>query len=138
GAESTEENRRWYRAMLFSASELGQYISGVILYEETLNQKDDHGKPLVNLLVEQGMVPGIKVDQGKGALPGAPGDLISYGLDGLADRLAGYREQGARFAKWREVYPITERNPTPLGLSANAEVLARYAAVCQSEGLVPI
>ncbi|AMX02868.1 class I fructose-bisphosphate aldolase [Microbulbifer thermotolerans] len=138
GVESTEENRRFYRASLLSAEGLGDYISGVILFEETLGQVDDRGVPLPDVAAAQNIVPGIKVDKGKGALPGAPGDLITYGLDGLAERLAGYKEQGARFAKWREVYPISPGNPTRLGLTANAEMLARYAAVCQSVGVVPI
>lgn len=136
--ESTEENRRFYRSMLLSAEGLGEYLSGVIFFEETLGQADDQGKPLPQLAAAQGIVPGIKVDKGKGPLPGAPGDMITYGLDGLAERLEKYKAQGARFAKWREVYPITDRNPTALGLSANAEMLARYAAVCQSVGVVPI
>ena len=136
--ESNEENRRNYRSLLLSTPELGKYISGVILFEETLGQKSPDGTPLAEVAWKQGIVPGIKVDKGKGDLPGAPGDLITYGLDGLADRLKGYKEQGARFAKWREVYPITEINPTQLGLTANAEMLARYAAVCQSVGIVPI
>ncbi len=136
--ESTEETRCAYRTMLLSTPDLGDYIAGVIFYEETLGQSDESGTPLPELAAGQGVVPGIKVDKGKGPLPGAPGDMITYGLDGLAERLQAYREQGARFTKWREVYPITAHNPTPLGLSANAEMLARYAAVCQSEGLVPI
>ena len=138
GVESTEENRRFYRSLLLDTEGLGQYISGVILFEETLGQKDDNGRPLPEVAWSQGIVPGIKVDKGKGPLSGAPGDLITRGLDGLGQRLAGYKEQGARFAKWREVYPITPVNPTPLGLRANAEVLARYAAVCQELGVVPI
>jgi fructose-bisphosphate aldolase, class I len=138
GAENTIENRRWYRDMLLSTPEVGKYLSGVILFEETLNQTDTHGTPFAELIVNQGMVPGIKVDLGKGPLPGAAGDMISYGLDGLAERLAKYRDQGARFAKWRCVYPITDHNPKALGLSANAEVLARYAAECQGAGIVPI
>jgi fructose-bisphosphate aldolase class I len=136
--ESTEENRRAYRALLFTTSGLSEFISGVILFEETLGQLSDDGSPLPEVLAQQGIVPGIKVDKGKGDLPGAPGDLITYGLDGLAERLQGYKKQGARFAKWREVYPVTESNPTELGLKANAEMLARYAAVCQAEGIVPI
>ncbi|TBW55168.1 fructose-bisphosphate aldolase class I [Marinobacter halodurans] len=138
GVDSTEENRRWYRTMLLSTPDVGKYISGVIFYEETLGQKDDNGTPLAELAASQGIVPGIKVDKGKGELPGAPGDMITYGLDGLAERLDGYKAQGARFAKWREVYPITDHNPTALGLTANAEMLARYAAVCQAAGIVPI
>ena len=136
--ESTEENRCHYRSVLLSTPELGQYISGVIMFEETLGQKSSDGTPLAELAWQQGIVPGIKVDKGKGPLPGAPGDSITYGLDGLAERLEGYKAQGARFAKWREVYSITETNPTLLGLRANAEMLARYAAVCQGLGIVPI
>jgi len=136
--ESTEENRRFYRSLLLETKDLGNYISGIILFEETLTQKNDSGKLLPELAWSQKIVPGIKVDKGKGPLSGAPGDLITRGLDGLAERLAIYKEQGARFAKWREVYPITSTNPTRLGLHANAEVLARYAAVCQELGVVPI
>ena len=136
--ESTEENRRAYRSLLFTTPGLSEFISAVILFEETLGQLSDDGTPLPEVLAQQGIVPGIKVDKGKGDLPGAPGDLITYGLDGLAERLQGYKNQGARFAKWREVYPVSEINPTELGLKANAEMLARYAAVCQAEGIVPI
>ena len=136
--ESTEENRCHYRSVLLSTHGLGKYISGVIMFEETLGQKSSDGTPLAELAWQQGIVPGIKVDKGKGPLPGAPGDSITYGLDGLADRLEAYKAQGARFAKWREVYSITETNPTLLGLHANAEMLARYAAVCQGMGIVPI
>ncbi len=138
GLESSEEGRRSYRSMLLSTKGLGEHIAGVILFEETLSQKNDNGTPLPEVAAEQGIVPGIKVDKGKGPLPGAPGDLITYGLDGLAERLETYKAQGARFAKWREVYPISHHNPTRLGLRANAEMLARYAAVCQSVGIVPI
>ena len=136
--ESTEENRRHYRSLLLSTPELGQYICGVILFEETLTQKTDDGMPLPELAWQQGIVPGIKVDKGKGPLPGAPGDSITYGLDGLVERLENYKSLGARFAKWREVYSISDVNPTSLGLTANAEMLARYAAVCQDVGIVPI
>jgi fructose-bisphosphate aldolase class I len=138
GIESTPETRRAYRLLLSTAPEAAQYLSGVILFEETLGQADDAGVPLPKLLEQRGIVPGIKVDKGTTPLPNADGDLITQGLDGLGERLAGYRKQGARFAKWREVYPITDRNPTRLGIRANAEVLARYAAICQSEGVVPI
>jgi fructose-bisphosphate aldolase class I len=138
GVESTEENRRAYRALLFTAPGIEDYISGVILFEETLGQRSADGTPLPEVLVRRGIVPGIKVDKGKGPLALSPGDLITYGLDGLAERLQHYKSQGARFAKWREVYAISERNPTPLGISANAEMLARYAAVCQEQGIVPI
>jgi len=136
--ESTEANRLTYRSMLLSTPELGKYISGVILFEETLGQESEQGKPLPELAWQQGIVPGIKVDKGKGPLPGAAGDFITYGLDGLAERLHAYKLLGARFAKWREVYAITASNPTQLGLTANAEMLARYAAVCQEQGVVPI
>jgi fructose-bisphosphate aldolase class I len=138
GVESTEENRRWYRSMLLSTPDVGKYICGVIFYEETLGQKDDNGTPLAELAASQGVIPGIKVDKGKGPLPGAPGDMITYGLDGLEERMATYKAQGARFAKWREVYPITEHNPTALGLTENANMLARYALICQQAGIVPI
>jgi len=136
--ESTEENRRIWRSLLLNTPDLGNYISAVILFEETLDQKNDDGIVLSEVAWNQKIVPGIKVDKGKGPLSGAPGDLISRGLDGLDERLALYKTQGARFAKWREVYPITPDNPTQLGYHANAEVLARYAAVCQELGIVPI
>ena len=136
--ESTQENRRSYRSMLLHTANLGRYISGVILFEETLGQQSDEGVSLAEVAWAQKIVPGIKVDKGAGPLSGAPGDLVTRGLDGLAERLKGYKEQGARFAKWREVYPISTSNPTRLGRHANAEMLARYAAVCQELGIVPI
>ncbi|MEO8156914.1 MAG: class I fructose-bisphosphate aldolase [Betaproteobacteria bacterium] len=138
GVEATEENRRAYRALLLTAPDVGQFVSGVILFEETLGQKTDDGTLLPQATARQGIVPGVKVDKGTIALAHSPGDLVTQGLDGLADRLQTYKKQGARFAKWREVYPITERNPSPLALAANAEMLARYAAVCQEQGVVPI
>ncbi|WP_299588764.1 class I fructose-bisphosphate aldolase [uncultured Microbulbifer sp.] len=138
GLASTEECRRDYRAALLSSEGLGDFVSGVILFEETLGQCDSAGVPLPELAVAQGILPGIKVDKGKGPLPGAPGDMVTYGLDGLVERLREYKARGARFAKWREVYPVGAHNPTALGLAANAEMLARYAAVCQAEGVVPI
>lgn len=138
GVESTEEHRRAWRSLLLTTPGLGDYISGVILFEETLGQQSDDRTPLTQAAWNQKIVPGIKVDKGTGPLSGAPGDLITRGLDGLGERLQGYKEQGARFAKWREVYPITRHNPTLLGREANAEVLARYAAVCQERGIVPI
>ena len=136
--ESTEENRRAYRALLFSAPGIEDYISGVIEFEETLDQASEDGTPLPRVLAARGIVPGVKVDKGKGPLALSPGDLITYGLDGLAERLQAYKEKGVRFAKWREVYQIGESNPSQLGVSANAEMLARYAAVCQEQGFVPI
>jgi len=126
--ESTEEKRRAWRSLLVTTPGLGEYISGIILFEETLGQKAEQGsKTIPEAAWQQGIVPGIKVDKGKIALALSSGDLITQGLDGLADRLRIYKQQGARFAKWREVYA-----------EANAEMLARYAAVCQAEGLVPI
>ena len=138
GIESTEATRRQYRSLLFTAPDADKHLGGVILFEETIGQKADDGTPLPRLLEQRGIVPGIKVDKGTTPLPNAPGDLVTQGLDGLVDRLKAYREQGMRFAKWREVYNITGHNPTPLGVHANAEVLARYAAACQQEGIVPI
>jgi fructose-bisphosphate aldolase class I len=138
GIESTDESRRAYRSLLIAAPGADEYLSGVILFEETLGQADNDGTPLPQALAKRGILPGIKVDKGTTPLAGAHGDLVTQGLDGLAERLATYKKQGARFTKWREVYAITERNPTPLGVTANAEVLARYAAICQGLGLVPI
>ncbi len=138
GIESTDETRRAYRNLLFTAPDADRYLAGVILFEETLDQKGDDGTPLPDVLVRRGIVPGIKVDKGTVTLPNAGGDLITQGLDGLSERLKAYKAKGARFAKWREVYAITDRNPTPLGIEANAEVLARYATICQEQGIVPI
>ncbi|HYK25427.1 MAG TPA: class I fructose-bisphosphate aldolase, partial [Steroidobacteraceae bacterium] len=136
--ESTEETRRAYRTLLFTTKGAEEFLSGVILFEETLAQNADDGTPLAEVLARRGIIPGIKVDKGTTPLPGANGDLITQGLDGLAERLKAYKAKGARFTKWREVYAITDSNPTPLGISANAEVLARYAAICQEQGFVPI
>jgi fructose-bisphosphate aldolase class I len=136
--ESSEENRRAYRSLLLETPGLGEFISGVILFEETLGQKNAAGTPLPEVAWAQKIVPGIKVDKGTEPLAGAAGDLITKGLDGLADRLKIYIDQGARFAKWREVYPVTPDNPTRLGIHANAERLAHYAAICQELGVVPI
>lgn len=138
GIECNEESRRAYRQLLLSTAGVGDYIAAVILYEETLGQKADDGTPLPELARRQGIVPGIKVDKGLVALANAPGDKVTQGLDGLGERLAGYKTQGARFAKWRAVYPIGASNPTWLGIQTNAEVLARYAAICQEAGIVPI
>src|SRR5437764_2619096 len=138
GIDSTEETRRQYRQLLFTTRGVSEFVAGFILFEETLGQKADDGTPLPEVLVRQGILPGIKVDKGTTALPNSDGDLITLGLDGLSERLKGYKAQGARFAKWREVYGITDRNPTALGVKANAEALASYAAICQAEGIVPI
>jgi len=136
--ESTEENRRLWRSTLLTTAGLGEYISGTILFEETLLQKSDEGKTIAEAAWTQKIVPGIKVDKGVIPLALSPGDKITQGLDGLADRLRSYKEQGARFAKWREVYAIDKNIPSKHGIEANAEMLARYAAVCQAEGVVPI
>jgi fructose-bisphosphate aldolase class I len=136
--ESTEENRRDYREMLFRTEGAADFISGVILYDETIRQKAADGTPLVELLEKQGIIPGIKVDLGAKALPFAPGETITEGLDGLRDRLAEYKQLGARFAKWRATYSITDVLPSQLCIDANAHALARYAALCQEAGIVPI
>jgi len=138
GVESTEENRRSYRSLLLATPGLGAFISGVILYEETLGQRADDGAPLPELAARAGIVPGIKVDAGKIPLALAPGDEITQGLDGLGKRLVDYKRQGARFAKWRAVYNIADTLPSRLAIEANAQALARYAAICQDEGVVPI
>jgi fructose-bisphosphate aldolase class I len=135
---STEATRRDYRELLFSTPDLGAYISGVILYDETLRQATAAGVPLTQLLTAQGIVPGIKVDLGTIALPGFPGEKITQGLDGLGQRLSEYRTLGARFAKWRAVISIGAGIPTPAAIAMNAHALARYAALCQEQGLVPI
>ncbi|MDD5275433.1 MAG: fructose-bisphosphate aldolase class I [Methylovulum sp.] len=136
--ESTEANRCAYRSLLLTTSGLSEFISGVILFDETLGQKTVDGKSLPEVASGRGIVPGIKVDKGFVPLVNAQGDVVTQGLDGLAERLAIYKGQGARFAKWREVYSISPHNPTPVGITTNAEVLARYAAICQSLGMVPI
>ncbi|PCJ87435.1 MAG: fructose-bisphosphate aldolase class I [Thiotrichaceae bacterium] len=136
--QSTEESRRSWRDLLITTPGLGEYISGIILFEETLTQNTDAGKTIQEAAWAQKIVPGIKVDKGTIPLALSPGDLITQGLDGLAERLRDYKQQGARFAKWREVYNIDKHTPTKHGIEANAEMLARYAAVCQAEGIVPI
>ena len=135
---STEEVRRDYRALLFSTPGLGDFISGVILYEETLEQKTAAGDSLPQLLTDQGIIPGIKVDTGTLPLTGFPGELATQGLDGLAARLAKYKQLGARFAKWRAVFAIGPGVPTSHAIAVNANALARYAALCQQQGLAPI
>lgn len=138
GVESNEEKRREYRSLIFSAPGLGELISGVILFEETLTQKSLDDVAMPKLLESQGIVPGIKVDKGKKPLINAPGDEITFGLDGLDDRLEIYKNEGARFAKWRDVFHISDTLPSRQAVEANAEMLARYAAICQSMGIVPI
>jgi fructose-bisphosphate aldolase class I len=138
GVESTEENRRDYREMLFRASEGMKYISGVILYDETIWQKAKDGTPLVEIIKKSGSIPGIKVDEGTKPLPECPGELITVGLDKLVDRLPKYYEQGARFAKWRAVIDVGPGIPSYAAIHANAHALARYAALCQAANIVPI
>jgi fructose-bisphosphate aldolase class I len=138
GVESTEDSRRAYREMLFTAPGLNEFISGVILFEETLRQKAADGTPLVEVLEKQGIIPGIKVDKGVKALAGFPGDKITEGLDGLRERLAEYVKLGAQFTKWRAVIAIGPNMPTRTCLEANAHALARFAALSQEAGLVPI
>jgi fructose-bisphosphate aldolase class I len=136
--ESTEENRRAYREMLFTAAEAQQYISGVILYDETIRQKTKAGEPFPAYLAKHGIVPGIKVDLGAKPLAGFPGETMTEGLDGLGGRLAEYRKLGARFAKWRAVIDIGTGIPSRYAIDTNAEGLARYAALCQEAEIVPI
>ena len=138
GVESTEDSRRAWRCLLLAALGLGEFVSGIILHEETLAQCTDDGTPLPQWAARQGIVPGIKVDAGKIPLVGAPGDEITQGLDRLAERLDVYQQQGARFAKWRAVYNVSDTLPSRLAIEANAEALARYAAICQQQGIVPI
>jgi len=136
--ESTEENRRAYREMLFTAPDTSQYISGVILYDETIRQKTTDGIPFPTYLAKNKMIPGIKVDTGAKPLAGFPGETITEGLDGLRERMAEYYKLGARFAKWRAVIDIGSGIPTSYAIDANAEALARYAAICQEASIVPI
>ncbi len=138
GVENTEENRRDYREMLFRAGGASDYVSGVILYDETIRQKAADGTPFVQVLQEQGIIPGIKVDAGLTPLPGAEGEVVTQGLDGLRERLAEYRELGARFAKWRALLNVGSGIPTRYCIEVNAHALARYAALAQEAGLVPI
>ena len=135
---STEENRRDYRDMLFTTADVGTYISGVILYDETIRQKAADGTLLVDKLQAAGMIPGIKVDMGAKPLAGHPEETVTEGLDGLRARLEDYARLGARFTKWRGVYRIGESIPSPACITANAHALARYAALAQEAGLVPI
>ncbi len=142
--DSTEDNRRDYREMLFRSQEaMSKYISGVILYDETIWQNAKDGTPLVKLIEQAGAIPGIKVDEGTQALPNCPGELVTVGLDKLAERLKKYYERGARFAKWRAVIDIgsgagSRGIPTMTAIRVNAHALARYAALCQAAQIVPI
>src|ERR1700745_940895 len=137
--ESTEDNRRDYREMLFRSQEaMSKYISGVILYDETIWQNAKDGTPLVKLIEQASTIPGIKVDEGTMALPACPGELVTKGLDKLAERLPKYYERGTRFAKWRAVIDIGAGIPSHTAVHANAHALARYAALCQAAQIVPI
>jgi fructose-bisphosphate aldolase class I len=137
--ESTEDSRRDYREMLFRSKEaMSQYVSGVILYDETIWQTARDGTPLIKLIEQAGSIPGIKVDEGTQSLPNCPGELVTVGLDKLAERLTKYYERGARFAKWRAVIDIGHGIPSMTAISVNAHALARYAALCQQAQIVPI
>ena len=136
--ESTEENRRNYREMLFRTAGVDEFLSGVILFDETIRQDAADGTPMVKVLSDQGIIPGIKVDKGTIPLPEAPDELVTEGLDGLRDRLKEYNELGAGFTKWRAVISINDVTPSPYCLSTNAHALARFAALSQEAGLVPI
>ncbi len=138
GIPQTEEARRAYRELIVTTPGLSECIGGAILYDETIRQKTRHGAPFVQVLIEAGIIPGIKVDMGAKGLAGHPGEKITEGLDGLRDRLAEYCRLGARFAKWRAVIAICEEIPSLGCIEANAQALARYAALCQEAGLVPI
>jgi fructose-bisphosphate aldolase class I len=138
GVESTEENRRFYRQLLFTTPGMEDSIGGVILFDETIRQATDDGTPFAELLTAKGVVPGIKVDTGAQDLAGFPGEKVTEGLDGLRGRLEEYRELGARFAKWRAVITIGDGIPSSACLRVNAHALARYAALCQEAGIVPI
>lgn len=138
GLENTEASRKAWRNLLFSTTGYGEYISGVILYDETLRQSADDGTPFVEMLRSEGVIPGIKVDKSTNPLAGARGELITDGLDGLRDRLAEYRELGARFTKWRAVITIGEDIPSRYCIETNSHALARFAALSQEAGLVPI
>lgn len=138
GVESTAETRRAYREILFTTPHLGKYISGIIMYDETIRQNAADGTSFVDIQRRQHIIPGIKVDAGAKPLAGCPGETVTEGLDGLRERIAEYRDLGARFAKWRAVITIGDGLPSPTAIATNAHALARYAALCQEGGLVPI
>src|SRR5574338_751523 len=138
GIENTEENRRAYRELLLTAPNANEYLSGAILFDETIRQKTKDGVPFAKYMADHGMIPGIKVDKGTHALAGFPGEVVTEGLDGLRERLQEYYALGARFAKWRAVINIGEDIPSGTCIEANSHALARYAALCQEQGLVPM
>ena len=138
GIASTAESRRAYREMLVTTPDLSRFVSGVILYDETIRQADGRGVPLAQLLERAGIMPGIKVDTGAKPLAACPGETVTEGLDGLRGRLEEYRQLGARFAKWRAVIHVSDHLPSDACLEVNAHALGRYAALCQAQGLVPI
>src|SRR5215468_994212 len=138
GIQSTKQSRRTYREMLFTSPGVAEFISGVIMYDETIRQKSSGGASFAEALTVQGILPGIKVDTGAKPLAGSPDETVTEGLDGLRDRLSQYRTMGARFAKWRAVIHLTDSRPSSACVSANAHALARYASLCQEQELVPI
>jgi fructose-bisphosphate aldolase, class I len=138
GIPQTEEYRRLYRELIITTPDLGECISGVILYDETIRQRKRDGTPFIEVITDAGIIPGIKVDTGTMDMAGHPGEKITEGLDGLRDRLAEYYQMGARFAKWRAVIAIDDSIPSRGCIEANAHALARYAALCQEAGLVPV
>lgn len=138
GLENSEENRRAYRELLLTAPGLGEYISGAILFDETIRQKTADGRTMVQAMEQAGILPGIKVDKGTHPLAGFPGDVVTEGLDGLRDRLKEYAQMGAKFAKWRAVIDITDDTPSSTAIESNMEVLARYAKLVQEAGMVPM
>ena len=136
--ESTPDSRRTYREMFFTTPGIAEFISGVILQDETIRQRNSKGTALADVLAQQGIIPGIKVDNGAKPLAGSPGENITEGLDGLRERLKEYREMGARFAKWRGVIAVNDTLPSATCVNVNAHALARYAVLCQEQGVVPI
>ena len=138
GIPNSEENRRAYRELLLTTPNLGEHISGAILFDETIRQSTRDGVPFTKVMMDNGIIPGIKVDKGTHALAGFPGEVVTEGLDGLRDRLKEYAALGARFAKWRAVINIGEDIPSGTCIEANSHALARYAALCQECGLVPM
>ena len=138
GIPQTEEARRAYRELIVTTPGLGECISGVILYDETIRQQKKDGTPFVKVIIDAGIIPGIKVDTGAKDMAGHPGEKITEGLDGLRDRLKEYFQMGARFAKWRAVIVVSDCLPSRGCIEANAQALARYAALCQEVGLVPV